>query len=177
MTLDYPKFAKVLALAESSNDAEALAAVRKAASMARAAGMSLGQAVGRQSTTSGFSPLGTHKPSYEMGKMVGRQEGFESAVRFVSHEVKRMERLKAQVAELEAELAAIEDRRPPLDWVDLAERHFAANRRGHAKEIAKGLLYRATTGQLTDRDKAFLRRFAPATPQPKTSRKKKASIA
>lgn len=46
MTLDREKFGKLIALAESDNDHEALAAVRKAAAMARAAGLSLGEAVG-----------------------------------------------------------------------------------------------------------------------------------
>lgn len=43
-TLNRDRFSKVLALAESSNDHEALAAIRRATGMARAAGLSLGEA-------------------------------------------------------------------------------------------------------------------------------------
>jgi hypothetical protein len=43
--LNRDRFAKLIALAESDHDGEALAAIRKAAAMARAAGLSLGQAV------------------------------------------------------------------------------------------------------------------------------------
>jgi flagellar biosynthesis/type III secretory pathway protein FliH len=44
--LNRDRFMKLIALAESNQDGEALSAIRKAASMARAAGMSLGEAVG-----------------------------------------------------------------------------------------------------------------------------------
>lgn len=58
-TFNRDRFAKVLALAESDQDGEALAAVRKASEMARAAGMSLGQAVsGGESSAFGFSGNG-----------------------------------------------------------------------------------------------------------------------
>ena len=48
--LDRQKLAKLIALAESPNDHEALIAVRKASTLARSAGLSLGEAVGGTNT-------------------------------------------------------------------------------------------------------------------------------
>lgn len=63
-SFDAIKFAKILALGESSSDGEALAAVRLAAKMARGSGMSLGEAVEKLASNGGaFSsePIGSLK--------------------------------------------------------------------------------------------------------------------
>jgi hypothetical protein len=85
MSLDRDRFCKVLALAESDQDGEALAAVRKAVSMARAAGMSLGEAVSS----------GEPESSFDFGAFAQALKGEKENVR-----------LKRLVAQLTEQLAA-----------------------------------------------------------------------
>jgi hypothetical protein len=72
-TLDHAQFLKIIALAESPSDPEALAAIRKATSLARAAraaGLSLGEAVSGNFGAEGWGS------GYSSGYDNGRQSGF-----------------------------------------------------------------------------------------------------
>jgi hypothetical protein len=89
-TLNTERFVKLLALAESSEDGEALAAVRKAAALAQAAGMSLGQAVEGMGKPGNFwqPPPRRHAvdenavwEAFERGRYVGYLEGTRNAER------------------------------------------------------------------------------------------------
>lgn len=105
-TLDRERFLKVLALAESDQDGEALAAIRKASAMARAAGMSLGEAAGEGESPASSGGLGglerlqiellrhriadlerqlaqkVHRSAaYEEGKAEGWQQGYQQGAR------------------------------------------------------------------------------------------------
>lgn len=185
---DRAKFNKVLSLAESDHDAEALAAVRKAAAMARAAGLSLGEAVNGPDTDGGtVSTLrmmvmeaelatarreiaelrrktsgGGDDATFERGFQAGQRYGADRAAADLREQAFR------RVKELEAELEAF---RVPLDWVDLAERYYAKFRRGAKAAFAKGLLYRASVNKLMPADQAELRKFA-ATVERKAKRAK-----
>ena len=175
-TLDRERFLKILALAESDQDGEALAAIRKAAKMARAAGMSLGEAVdgGRDADShSDFRTLrleielttarativdlqrklanGNDNAAYAKGFQKGQAYGSELAAAQLRQQAFQ------RVRELEAELEAY---RPPLDWMDLAERFYSTFRRGAKAPFAKGVLYRASTNKLTPLDQTELRHFA-----------------
>ena len=72
-SLNRDRFAKVLALAESPSDGEALAAIRKAAAMARAAGLSLGEAL---NGTENYNV-----DEWASGYQAGRQAGFNDGVK------------------------------------------------------------------------------------------------
>ncbi|RJF81878.1 hypothetical protein D3877_17425 [Azospirillum cavernae] len=186
---DRAKFNKVLSLAESDQDAEALAAVRKAASMARAAGLSLGEAVNGTDPDGGtVSTLRTMMMEAELatarreiaelrrktsgaGDDATFQRGFEAGQRYGADRAAADLREQAfrRVRELEAELEAF---RAPLDWLTLAERFYAKFRRGAKAPFAKGLMYRASVNKLMPADQAELRKFA-ATVERKVKRSKK----
>jgi hypothetical protein len=73
-TFDRARFLKLIALTESANDAEALAALRKASEMARASGMTLSEAA---ASPGGFNPDGPSQEwlnGYEAGEARGRRE-------------------------------------------------------------------------------------------------------
>lgn len=174
---DRAKFNKVLSLAESDHDAEALAAVRKAGAMARAAGLSLGEAVNGSDTDGGtVSTLRTMMMEAELatarreiaelrrktsgsGDDATFERGFQAGQRYGADRAAAdlREQSFRRVKELEAELEAF---RAPLDWMDLAERFFAKFRRGAKAPFAKGLLYRASVNKLMPADQAELRKFA-----------------
>lgn len=189
---DRTRFTKVLALAESEHDGEALAAVRKAVVMARAAGLSLGEAVG--TGTDSDTALDLHALTLKLELSAARREiadlrrqlvGRTDEARLDAAHVKGYERGHAagkaegmreakmeanrRVREVEAELEAY---RAPMDWVELAERFAFKNQRGVAVAFAKGVLYRAKTNKLTPTDQAELRKFAAP---PKRGRKAKAT--
>lgn len=181
--LNRERLVKVLALAESDNDAEALGAIRRAATMARAAGLSLGQAVegnrpdcGRMDDDSvrvalmesqlslcrdriarlerQLAEAGTDAGAYQRGLADGQKAAAVTA---------RLEG-DERVRDLERELEAF---RAGMDWPALADRYHSRHRRGACAEYAKGLLYRASVGRLTADDQAELRRFATAEARPK----------
>jgi hypothetical protein len=133
-SLNKDRFLKILALTESPNDAEALAAMRKATSMAREAGMSLGEAVGGKESDKAFSE--GWQGGHSAGATLARREA----------EVARAE-ANRRIRELEAELEGYRD---PLDWVRMADR-------ARCCQFTK---YRPATNKLTAEDKAELRRFA-----------------
>jgi flagellar biosynthesis/type III secretory pathway protein FliH len=101
---DRERFLKVLALAESDQDGEALAAIRKASAMARAVGMSLGEAVEEGAEPSATGMLDQidwlqlnllrrrvedlearlarkleRNAAYQEGRAEGRRDGYERA--------------------------------------------------------------------------------------------------
>lgn len=176
MVLDRARFIKILALAESDHDGEALAAVRKAAKMARVAGMTLGQAAEAghdgdgatlalnmalirameaerrvkelERAAAGFDPE-SYSRGFEAGKQRGRAEAFGP----LEHE---RAGYRHCIEALEAEL---ETYRPPLDWSALAKAFDEEGARwGSAK--AKALAARARKNALTIEDKVTLRHFA-----------------
>jgi hypothetical protein len=142
-TFDRARFLKVLALAESGIDGEALAAIRKAAALARAAGLSLGEAV-----ANGATDYDTHSHRW-------RIECLEELLEYGKRERARLDRerarLAARVKELQVELEGHLD---PLNWQDLADRYCSRHR------AAKGLAYRAAVNRLTIEDRSILREFA-----------------
>lgn len=179
--LNRDRFLKVLSLAESDHDAEALAAIRKAAAMARAAGMSLGEAVGG---TEQDSLTGLREMILETELAAARREiadlkrkasserddanfakGFEAGKRYGAEQAgaEMKEQAFRRVKQLEAELEAY---RAPLDWTELAERFYSKNRRGLKSPYAKGMLYRASINKLTPSDQAELRSFAAKETRP-----------
>lgn len=178
--LNRDRFNKLIALAESDHDAEALAAVRRAAVMARAAGMSLGQAVA-SGTGADTTPslrlmtvemelagarlriadlerrlaAGADQAALEEAHIQGYRRGHRAGVA----EAEREARMKAdrRIREVEAELEAY---RQPLDWLDLAERFAHKDQRGTLSAYAKGILLRARTNKLLPEDQATLRKFS-----------------
>ncbi|MEI8396294.1 MAG: hypothetical protein WCF85_16290 [Rhodospirillaceae bacterium] len=179
-SLNRDRFIKVLSLAESGNDHEALAAVRKAAIMARSAGLSLGQAVGNgtgadtatafraamaeaclSSARSRIADLerqlaaGANETRLDQAHAKGYQRGHAAGRAAIELEV-RME-ANRRIREVEAELEAF---RPALDWVQLAERFAFKNQRGPKVGFARAVNLRARTNKLTPNDQAELRKFA-----------------
>lgn len=177
---DRSRFVKVLALAESGNDAEALAALRKAAALARAAGFSLGEAVGGTArppkvearnadmaktigqlryrlvaATERIKDLKTRATAlaerrWKDGHIVGQRAGRIAAMAEFEAERSTLQR---GLAALEQEL---EGHRPSLDWATVARAYGsvmggAAARRLHA---------RARAGALSVDERIVLRRFA-----------------
>ena len=144
--LNRDRFSKLISLAESPNDNEALAAVRKAASMARAAGLSLGEAVSTntRASTSKHDSLGYMtgfeagvKVGYEKGKKAGFDAGIQAARIVAGVEIAELKKRQtksqhyargvqegrnAERADAEAKVAAAH-----------AETNEAAFRRGYAK--------------------------------------------
>jgi hypothetical protein len=142
---DRARFLKVLALAESDMDGEALAAIRKATAMARTAGLSLGEAVGSGATS--------YDTEFQRGQVVRLETRLKKAER-------ERESLAARVEALQEEL---EDYRDPLDWQDLADRFHVYHRRKRTSfhvDYAKGVAYRASINKLTVKDRINLREFA-----------------
>ncbi|MBF0392396.1 MAG: hypothetical protein HQL38_06915 [Alphaproteobacteria bacterium] len=166
--LNRDRFVKVIALAESDQDGEALAAVRRAAVMARAAGMSLGQAIEgiAERPTSSLDALVSR--SCEAQIEASRMEGYARGLKAGRKEAEAEMRDKAsrRVQELEAELEA---HRQPLDWMAVAEAFAFKHQRGFRSDFAKGILYRSRTNRLSAEDKAELRRFVEP---PKRSKKR-----
>lgn len=180
--LNRERFRKVLALAESDNDAEALAAIRRAAMMARAAGLSLGQAVEAPADTgAGLSDVvrvalmeseltlcreriaRLERQLAEVGTSAGvYQRGYADGQKAAAADARR--EAGERVRDLERELEAF---REVMDWPAVADRFHSRHRRGTRAEYAKGLLYRASVGRLTADDQAELRRFATAEARPK----------
>ncbi|WP_404379947.1 hypothetical protein [Caenispirillum salinarum] len=168
-TLDRARFLKVLALAESDVDGEALAAIRKAAAMARAAGLSLGEAVEGVAfpDTLPADMLEAELILYrdriaalerELAEAVEDRDGRRRAYRdgLAAGRAAAADRVRAVEVELEAF-------REGMDWPALADRYHSGHRRGARGEYAKGLLYRASVGRLSADDQAELRRFATAS--------------
>jgi predicted RNase H-like nuclease (RuvC/YqgF family) len=142
-TFDRARFLKVLALAENDIDGEALAAIRKAAALARAAGLSLGEAA-----ANGAADYNTHSHRLQIDRL-------ETQLKNADRERARLDRERARLATRVEELQAeLEGYRDPLDWQDLADRFYARHR------AAKGLAYRAAVNKLTIEDRAVLREFA-----------------
>lgn len=196
-TFDRARFVKLLALAESDVDGEALAAVRKAASMARAAGLSLGQAVDAGASTNASPsclPDSVRVNLLEMELDICRnhlaalqdelertktndgsyRRGYDLGYRDGMAAANTAARAAAdeRVRALEAEL---EGYREGMDWPAVADRFHTKHRRGARSEYAKGVLYRATTNRLTPEDQAELRRFAEAQDQKGGKRRTKAA--
>lgn len=146
---DRARFLKVLALAESDMDGEALAAIRKAATMARAAGLSLGEAV--------ESGEPNNATDFHRGQVVRLETRIRNAER---------ERLAARVEELQEKL---EDYRDPLDWRDLTDRFYARQRGKSASDYARSVAYRAAVDKLTIKDRIKLREFASTRKRRKTA--------
>lgn len=151
-SFDRERFGKVLALAESPNDGEALAAIRMATKLARVAGLSLGQAI--------EAPIIRDIRERDTGK-AGHKElseayeaGLQAGLRVGAKELKTA--LRKQVEDLETELEAY---RAECPWPDLAENYFFANQRGGRKDFAKGLILRSRTNRLQPEDHAELRRW------------------
>ncbi|HLN23348.1 MAG TPA: hypothetical protein VK558_05120 [Patescibacteria group bacterium] len=170
------RFVKLIALAESNQDHEALAAVRKASEMARAAGLSLGQAVTSASGTAPRDYMAEIELTMARARIVvlerqlaagadeaqlvtARAEGYGAGHKAGKAATDFEARGKAgqRIAELEAQLEAY---RPSLDWLPLAERFVHKNQRGRNVDYAKFLLLRARTNKLTATDQAELRKFA-----------------
>jgi len=151
-TLDRGKFGKILALGESPNDGEALAAIRMATKLARAAGMSLGEAVEAPAlykihdTTRGAHTQADVLAAFESGRQVGIRAGAKE----------HRSALRTMVAKLETELEAY---RAEIPWPDIAEAYFSRNGHGPRKEYAKGMIYHARTNRLQPEDLAELRRW------------------
>jgi hypothetical protein len=180
--LNRERFVKLLALAESDQDGEALSAVRKAAAMARAAGMSLGEAVGTSPPdSSAIDPMvefeltlsrrriselerklctgGATEQQLEAATIKGYQRGHAAGKAEIEREVKMA--ADNRVREVEAELEAY---RPVLDWLPIAEWFAHKNQRGTRVGFARGVLLRAGTNKLTAHDQAELRKFAARYP-------------
>jgi len=87
---DRERFAKLMALAESDNDHESLAAVRKAAAMARAAGLSLGEAVNSGSKGDVLGWVTGYEAGVRTGSAMnfekGRKAGFDEATAAAAEE-------------------------------------------------------------------------------------------
>jgi len=185
--LNRERFVKLIALAESDQDGEALAAIRKAAAMAREAGMSLGQAVGvdaepppvftgadielsmarlRIADLERKLAAGPDEARMEAEHIKGYQRGHKAGRAEIEREVRMV--ADSRIREVEAELEAF---RQPLDWPTLAERFHHKNQRGLRAPFAKGVLLRAMTNKLTPADQAELRKFA----EPKRGNRKAAS--
>jgi len=174
--LNTDRFIKLLALAESDHDGEALVAIRKAAAMARAAGLSLGQAVARDTSPSldltmaeiELTAARRRIADLERQLATGPDEarldeahskGYQRGHKAGKAEIEREVRMQAdrRIREMEAELEAY---RQPLDWPTLAEMFAHKNQRGLNAGFAKGILLRARTNKLTPTDQAELRKFA-----------------
>jgi hypothetical protein len=86
-TLNRARFIKIIALAESTNGAEALAAIRKATALARAAGLSLGEAVQGNSSSDdqGRSNLFAYDQGRESGFAAGVKTGHAEAEATMNH--------------------------------------------------------------------------------------------
>lgn len=98
-SFDAIKFAKVLALGESSSDGEALAAIRLAAKMARGAGMSLGEAVEKLGSNGGAfrsEAIGSLKSLTNLMKSFhARTEVAEERVEILERQLKHARELLA----------------------------------------------------------------------------------
>ncbi|CAK0749033.1 hypothetical protein WCLP8_1990002 [uncultured Gammaproteobacteria bacterium] len=73
--LDLEKLGKILALAESPNDHEALAALRKAAQMARSGGKTLGEVIGKKKAGAGRFSRDQFNQAYAAGHAAGHTAG------------------------------------------------------------------------------------------------------
>lgn len=180
--LNRDRFNKLIALAESDQDGEVLSAIRKAAAMARAAGLSLGEAVSIESDKSDFGSLAIREAmlSLELGQARAliselqrklssgakqdqldnaHAEGYQRGHKAGKAEAEREAWLEAnkRIRDVEAELEAY---KPSMDWVAIAERFAFKNQRGPRSPFAQGVLFRARTNRLTPTDQAELRKFA-----------------
>ena len=179
--LNHDKLGKLLALASSDNDNEALAAMRMAKKLLDGAGMDFKDVAERMSkakaSTSDFDTLQADVDNFMLRRRVAdlerqlaagpdearlldeRIKGYQGGFKDGRAAIEREVRIEAnrRVREVEAELEAY---RPQLDWMVLAE-HFAhKNQRGPQAPFAKGILLRARTNKLTPVDTAALRKFA-----------------
>lgn len=191
--LNRDRLVKLVALAESSNDNEALSAIRKAAALARAAGLSLGMAVSNNPSNTDAAATfraamaeaslasarrriadleqqisaGASEDQMEAAHAKGYQRGHAAGRSEMENEA-RMEASR-RIREVEAELEAY---KPTLDWVAIAENFAFKNQRGLKAIYAKAVLLRARTNKLTPNDQAELRKFSE---KPKRGGKAKAA--
>ncbi|TWB19208.1 FliH/SctL family protein [Nitrospirillum bahiense] len=175
-SINRDRLLKLLALSESPHDGEALGAVRKAAAMARAAGLSLPEAMTAPVPVTPVADFEAQILRCELaacrrrlvdleGRLAAGADGAQLEAAHAQgyrrgQEAGRIEgqmEANARLRELEVELEAY---RPPLDWPALAERFAHKNQRGAQVAFARGVLMRARIGQLTLIDRAALRRFA-----------------
>jgi hypothetical protein len=169
---DREKFQKLVALAESANDHEALSAIRAAAKLARAAGESLGEAVrgsdAEPTSSIHYGYLGEQlsKARDEIDRLKVRiteigAEMYEAGRRATAGDLRaalkeRKDKKDEEIRRLELELEAY---RAECPWPALAENYFAKNSHGPRKQYAYGLILRARTNRLQPEDHAELRRW------------------
>lgn len=173
--LDLNRFTKALALAESDQDGEALAAIRAAARMARGAGLSLGQAVDPMTAihTVAAQAFGTVRRLIELDEIAAAgtrgeealRAAFDAGARVGGEDTER--RLTLRIRQLEIIVDAY---RAAIPWSDLVKRYRQRYRRGRKGIWAREMQQRLSVGGLTAEDAAELVSFVNAAAEPTIDR-------
>lgn len=146
------RFAKVIALAESEHDGEALVAVRKARDIARSAGLSLGEAVSSSIDASGFAHYSA----------VG---GAKDAILAIAYR---------RIKELEGVIASLERQKRPRREAEDAEMYGSGYRVGYKAGFDDGQRSEiGATNRAYDRGYADGKASVQAGPEPNAKKKRR----